>query len=189
MLQSLMHEQHVQLSSNYMMHRSRQLHTQSAFTLIELLVVIAIIGVLASVVLASLNTAREKARDAKRLSEMKEMEKALNIYYADNGHYPYEVDANTGSTGTICTSCTGGINTILKQYMGGVPQDPINDSTNYYYYDGRQGCGGNPNKAVLIAHMENTSLSNRNKTICTSWGGEGQAGSTNSYMIVLGDGQ
>lgn len=63
------------------------------FTLIELLVVIAIIGILASVVLASLNSARIKSRNAAYLSQVKEYQKALEIYYSDNGTYP-----NTGST-------------------------------------------------------------------------------------------
>lgn len=58
------------------------------FTLIELLVVIAIIGVLASVVLASLNSAREKARNASYAAQIKEYEKALALYYSNNGQYP-----------------------------------------------------------------------------------------------------
>jgi len=59
------------------------------FTLIELLVVIAIIGTLASVVLASLNTARGKARDAKRASDMHQVQSALQLYWLDNdGTYP-----------------------------------------------------------------------------------------------------
>ena len=58
------------------------------FTLIELLVVIAIIGILASMVIVSLTGARVKSRDGKRLAELKEMQKALELYYSNNGYYP-----------------------------------------------------------------------------------------------------
>lgn len=58
------------------------------FTLIELLVVIAIIGVLASVVLASLNSARRKSRDARRVADIKQMQLALELYFDANGEYP-----------------------------------------------------------------------------------------------------
>ncbi len=58
------------------------------FTLIELLVVIAIIGLLSSVVLASLNGARQKARDAQRVSHLTQIRTALEMYYSDNNSYP-----------------------------------------------------------------------------------------------------
>jgi type II secretion system protein G len=58
------------------------------FTLIELLVVIAIIGTLSSVVLASLNTARSRARDAQRQSDIQNVHKALQLYWLDNNTYP-----------------------------------------------------------------------------------------------------
>jgi len=59
------------------------------FTLIELLVVIAIIGILSSVVLASLNSARKKGRDARRISDIKQLQLALELYYDNNSsEYP-----------------------------------------------------------------------------------------------------
>ena len=58
------------------------------FTLIELLVVIAIIGLLSSIVFASLNTVRAKGRDARRVSDMKQVQIALEFYYDRYGYYP-----------------------------------------------------------------------------------------------------
>lgn len=63
-------------------------HPRKGFTLIELLVVIAIIGLLSSVVLASLNTARAKARDAARISDIRQIQTAIQEYVTDVGHYP-----------------------------------------------------------------------------------------------------
>lgn len=82
---------------------SIQKKSSRGFTLIELLVVIAIIGILSSVVLASLNTARAKARDAQRVSDMREVAKVLLINTQDN-----DVPL-TGCTGADArlTTCTG----------------------------------------------------------------------------------
>ena len=52
------------------------------FTLIELLVVIAIIGLLSSIVLASLNGARKKGRDARRIADLKQLQVAMELYYS-----------------------------------------------------------------------------------------------------------
>ncbi len=74
---------------------------QKGFTLIELLVVIGIIGLLASGVLASVNNAREKARDASRKAGLCQISLALNFYYDDHGSYP--LSNGDGSTWDFST--------------------------------------------------------------------------------------
>ena len=111
------------------------------FTLIELLVVIAIIGILASVVLASLNSVRTKARDTQRKSDMHQMEIALDSFYFDNGRYPSAADGTCHhSNGFNEGNCLQVL--VDGGYFGTLPQDPINDphagdwANSYrYYYD------------------------------------------------------
>ncbi|MBI5405802.1 type II secretion system protein [Candidatus Kaiserbacteria bacterium] len=61
---------------------------KKGFTLIELLVVVSIIGLLSSIILASLNTARNRGYDAKRYSDLTAIHTALELYYGSNNAYP-----------------------------------------------------------------------------------------------------
>ncbi len=70
----------------------------SGFTLIELLVVIAIIGLLSSVVLVSLNSARSKGRDSSRIQGLVQVRSALELYRAANGSYPITEDESVLAT-------------------------------------------------------------------------------------------
>ncbi len=62
--------------------------TNKGFTLIELLIVIAIIGVLSSIVMASMNNARTASRDAKRKADLRNLAVGLELYYSKYGIYP-----------------------------------------------------------------------------------------------------
>ncbi len=91
-------------------------NTQTGFTLIELLVVIAIIGILASVVLASLNTARDKGADAAVKSNINNMRAQAEIYYDDNNR-SYDVFCNTPGSASGATELLD----AAKSAWGGSP--------------------------------------------------------------------
>jgi type II secretion system protein G len=156
--------------------------TQRGFTLIELLVAIAIIGLLSSVVLASLSAAREKSRDARRMSDLRQIQRAMEFYYDDNGYYPREGDGANGLIGE-----GAGLDTMLAPYLSVIPHDPLGpgSGTYNYYYDGRQSCGGREPIAVIFARNMETTPTNRSD-FCSSWGGEGGAGTANAWHIVIG---
>ena len=132
--------------------RELALSKSKGFTLIELLVVIAIIGILSSVVLASLNSARKKGRDARRVSDLKQLQLALELYY----------DANP-STGYPASGLVALEAAVAPTYISVVPTDPSGGSNVYGYIQTGSGTG-----YCLGAILENTGqtslLTNDNDT-------------------------
>ena len=105
--------------------RSRQ-YTQG-FTLIELLVVIAIIGVLSSVVLASLNTARTKGNDSARIQNVKSLETAMELYYNTYNTYPQYGSADTAAAISNLSSY------LVPTHISKIPQNLITDGDQYVW--------------------------------------------------------
>lgn len=132
------------------------LRKRTAFTLIELLTVIAIIGLLATLVLVSIGRSSAKARDAKRISDITQIKKALETFRVTNGYYPTSTSngcsdtPNTGWNNSVQCDRSGhwigSVNTVpapLAPYLEQEPVDPINKLLwprgAYYYFSGGYG--------------------------------------------------
>jgi len=149
---------------------------QSGFTIIELIVVIAIIAVLSGIVLLNINQYQTKARDARRISDLDNIRKALEMYRAANGYYPpsgcgYDCNGYFYSANSSWQT----LENYLKPYISSLPKDPINNATapwtdgNYSYAYGNVGRYTHANQYDLTAQLEtaNHQLSCKNK--CTKY--------------------
>ncbi len=136
---------------------------KKGFTLIEILIVVAIIAILASVVLVGLGPTQQAGRDARRVSDIHEIQNGLELYYNKCGFYPGT--ANCGAATIIGGQTeTGGTyyNTMGADLVGtagigvsSIPSDPIN--TNKYVYLFAENTTAPATTYVIQATMENGS--------------------------------
>jgi type II secretion system protein G len=106
---------------------------EKGFTLIELLIVIAIIGLLASIVMVSLSSARSKARDSQRRANLKQLQAALELYYNVNGGYPITTGGTFWGETTAygshpLTGASAYIPNLSPTYVAVLPHDPLTNS-------------------------------------------------------------
>lgn len=120
---------------------------QNGFTLIELLVVISIIGFLVTVSMVVFNNIRMKARDTRKLADMKIILNALNLYYDNNNQYPSNTDNDCSGwdTGYYGSGDTFISPLVSNNFIKNVPGDPTSTSVcggyRYYKYPaGTNGC-------------------------------------------------
>ncbi len=149
--------------------------TDKGFTLIELLVVIAIIGILSSVVLASMNTARKKARDARRQADLKSLQLALESYYDTNSNYPIAAtETDVVSTHTeLAELVSQGMITVL-------PDDPAS-AKNYRYRTDATG-----SEYCIGAALEGTVPTPADTCPTTKVSGDTAGGSANPVNWMVG---
>lgn len=127
-------------------------HFKKGFTLIEILVVISIISILSSILITVTQEPRLKARDARRIQELQQVRRALELYRAEHDLYPVPVDslgnqgaARLGGT-TDSTERWEDLKTLLSPYIS-LPTDPkntggsplVNGGYRYYYTSGTGG--------------------------------------------------
>lgn len=131
----------------------------SGFTLIELLVTITIISILTALGLVSYQLILKNSRDAKRQSDLKLIQSALEQYHADQFFYPSSI-----TFGGSLTSSTGNPSppAVVKTYLNVVPTDPLPSNPQYLYEATKAFVGACDNTAAsrcdtycLYAKLEN----------------------------------
>jgi prepilin-type N-terminal cleavage/methylation domain-containing protein len=114
------------------------------FTLIEILIVVAIISILASIVLVGLGAFRGRGRDARRISDLRSTQNALELYYTKYQAYP---SISGGDSWVSLTNSLSGAGIGVTV----IPNDPLKPTKTYHY-----GVSGDNQKYVLAADLEDS---------------------------------
>jgi type II secretion system protein G len=109
-----------------------KLQSRSGFTLIELLIVIAVIGLLSTISIIVLNSARVRSRDARRVSDIQVIRSALEQHWLENAAYPSNsTPINLGAASAVVLTSNGFQTTPTGAVY--LPKVPTGPSANEYY--------------------------------------------------------
>lgn len=113
----------------------------AGFTLVELLVVVSIIGLLVAMTVINIQNSKQKARDARRVSDINNIATALALYHNDNNRYPFPYAGNLTGSDAVSTALRN------AGYISSAPLDPLNQAASgcgiaggyRYYYSSTDG--------------------------------------------------
>lgn len=155
-------------------------------TLMELMVAVLIIILIATIAMVALKNSRAKARDAKRVYDIQQYAKALQLYNQENnGVYPAE-------SGLLGKGHDDSVNTELRKYLASLPIDPLDNGSDapthkdyYYYYELKNDCKGD-GQHIPTLHIQNIETSNPdyNYNPCSEGSG-GQYSDRADYLIIV----
>jgi prepilin-type N-terminal cleavage/methylation domain-containing protein len=115
----------------------RLLKKSAGFTLVELLIVVSIIGLLSTLIVISVRDTRTKSFDTRRLSDINDIQKSVELYAADVGFYPVGTDLVLGEVNATCLSANGFAAICpaggVKIYLAIVPPNPGPGGIPYNY--------------------------------------------------------
>lgn len=123
-----------------------------AFTLTELLVVVAIMAVLTSIIMPNISGSRAKARDAQRISDVSQLQLAVQLYYDRCGQYPSSLAVG------INNGCPSGSNATLGTYISQIPTPPAGAGQTAYDY-------AVPSSGAVINYVIHTVLEQTNAAV------------------------
>lgn len=124
-------------------------NNSQGFTLIELLVVISIIGLLSSILLVSLNSARAKARDARKMADLGALTKAFALFYELNGRMPNNYNPGSGACAGSTYYDQSMNELVTAKLISSIPKGPSGADYCYYNYDSNNVIG-----ALMVTGLE-----------------------------------
>lgn len=178
--------------------------TSSGFTIVELLIVIVVIAILAAITIVAYNGLQQRARDSQRDVDVATIQKALDLYYIDNGQYPVSSCSsscaiNTAWSTTADASWQNLANQLVPAYVSSFPRDPVSKQTVGYPWNDAGGydysysawsppyCGvtGTRQGYTLVYKYEGKANVNTGSSSCTATvvGPYGGSAASNIYKL------
>lgn len=161
------------------------LRFKKGFTLIELLIVVAIIGILATLLMTNFIGVRQRARDAQRKSDLRQIQSSLELYRADNGSYPstgasYTLPNSVISPGDGTCPDAGTFSYSNTTYMKKIPCDSLGIT---YYNNGNYYYTSDGTTYTLAACLENTNDGDANDTASAPTGSSGCPNGSKYFVL------